>query len=93
MKHLLVPLALVALLSGCAVYEPAGYVSYPPQATVYSYPEYAYRAPPVYAAPVYAAPVYIEPPVTFDFGFLFGGYGGHGWHGGGHHHGGWGYRH
>jgi hypothetical protein len=83
MKRLLAPLALAVLLSGCAVYEPAGYVSYPPQATVYSYPEYAYRAP-----PVYAAPVYVEPPVTFNFGLLFGGYG----HGG-HHHGGWGYRH
>lgn len=92
MKHALVPLALAALLSGCAVYEPAGYVSYPPEGASYPYAQNVYPAQPVYAAPVYAAPVYAappvyaEPPVSFSFGFLFGG--GHGGH-----HGGWGHHH
>jgi hypothetical protein len=87
MKHALALLAFAptALLSGCAVYPPAGYASYPPSGTYYSYEERAYPgrvyAAPVYAAPVYAAPVYVEPPVSFSFGF-FGGHRG-GW---GHHH-------
>lgn len=43
------------------------------------YPAPVYAAP-VYAAPVYPAPVYVQPPVSFSFGFLFGG------HRGGHYH-------
>jgi hypothetical protein len=101
MKYALALLAFAAtaLLSGCAVYEPAGYASYPAPGTYYSYEERGYPgrvysapvyAAPVYAAPVYAAPVYVEPPVSFSFGFLFGGHGGHG---GGWGHRGWGHHH
>jgi hypothetical protein len=71
MKRLVVPLALAALLGGCAVYgpPPAGYAAYP------------YSPEPVYAAPVYAAPAPVyAPPISFSFGFLSGGNGGGHWH-------------
>jgi hypothetical protein len=64
MKRLLVPLAISALLGGCAVYEPPpAYASYP----VYPYPQ----------APVAPAPAYV-PPVSFSFGFFGDGH--RGWH-------------
>lgn len=80
MKRALLPLALVALLSGCAVYEPAGYATYPGvQPAPYPYAQNVYPVQPVYPA----TPMYVGPPVSFSFGFLFGGHHGGGW---GHYH-------
>jgi hypothetical protein len=91
-KRLLLSLAALGALGGCAVYD-SGY-SYPYYGGNY-YTDPLYPAAPVYgygAAPFYSAPpVYVPPPV-FRFDYRSGGAyrwhdGGHGWHnGGGHQH-------
>lgn len=88
MKLLVKSFALIAgvsaLVSGCAVYQPAPVYSQQPYYSTSSSSDVYYSQPgPVYmqSAPVYVqpAPVYVEPPIRFGFNFGY-------WGGGGRHH-------
>ena len=103
MKHLVIPIPLIAVLSGCAVvspYEQPDTVYFPSSgySGVYSVAPAYVAPPPVY----YGPPIYVGPPVQFSFGLSYRSGGGrhhehfhgfgnhafhHGFHGGGRWHG------